>query len=486
MRAGTRAAALVLAALLSSNTAIADPTGSYLYVAPYVGYTVFDGTLRVPTQTLRDQIGFGGRVGLQWKDWIGVEAAGQFTSTEEELTDGQSVTYWSATGRAVLSPYATRFGGPFVFFGGGTASLSPDIGDSQSDGVFELGGGINMWASDAIGLRLEMGDVLVSEGSKVKNHTLSVGGALVYSIGAKPRDTDGDGVPDSRDECPGTAMGAIADVHGCPQDADGDGIFDGLDDCANTPTGATVDARGCPSDQDGDGVFDGIDECADTPQGATVDAKGCPSDSDGDGVLDGIDQCANTPAGATVDERGCPTDSDNDGVFDGIDQCPGTIPGFEVNDEGCVQAVVDLETEFMSTGKFIIQNLQFASANAEVQPDAQPTLDAVGAFLFRWPGLQIEIAGYTDAAGDPGANQRLSQRRAQAVRDYLFEKYPALNPEWISVKGYGPQSPVASNETREGRAANRRVEVKAVDIGALQQELQKRLQQRQQQQQGDN
>ena len=90
-----------------------------------------------------------------------------------------------------------------------------------------------------------------------------------------------------------------------PADSDGDGVDDTNDQCPGTPAGATVDAQGCPSDTDGDGVYDGIDQCAATPAGATVDAQGCPSDSDGDGVLDGIDQCPGTPAGATVDAQGC-------------------------------------------------------------------------------------------------------------------------------------------------------------------------------------
>jgi len=91
-------------------------------------------------------------------------------------------------------------------------------------------------------------------------------------------------------------------------DRDGDGVPDSRDRCPGTPTGETVDHRGCTviSDQDGDGVPDARDRCAGTPAGVAVDASGCPLDSDGDGVADYLDKCGNTPAGSTVDAQGCP------------------------------------------------------------------------------------------------------------------------------------------------------------------------------------
>jgi len=488
MRAATCAAALVLAALLTSSVGHADPTGSYLYVVPFGGYTMFDGTLRAPTATLQDQYDLGGRLGLQWQDWLGLEIAGGFTPSEEELPGGQKVSFWHGSGRAVLSPFPSRYGSPFLLLGGGTSTLSPKVGETRNEGTVEVGAGLNLWVSDAIGLRVEGRDLLwLSEGSftKIQNHTLTFGGGITYAIGGAARDTDRDGVPDSRDECVATPIGAEVNAQGCPVDRDQDLVFDGLDQCPETPAGATVDARGCPSDPDGDGIFDGIDQCADTPEGATVNAEGCPSDGDGDGVLDGIDQCAATPQGAKVDARGCPTDADSDGVFDGIDQCDDTLPGFAVNAEGCVEEIVEFETAFVSTGKFVIPNLLFASSKSDILPEAERSLDLVGGFLFRWPGLVLEIGGHTDSSGDPTANQRLSDARAQAVRDYLLAKYPTLDPELVTVKGYGPARPVADNTTPEGRAQNRRVEVKAADAGALQQEIQKRIRERQPQQKED-
>ncbi|MCB1875183.1 MAG: OmpA family protein [Chromatiales bacterium] len=97
-----------------------------------------------------------------------------------------------------------------------------------------------------------------------------------------------------------------APVVAAPADSDGDGVTDDLDACPGTPPGQPVDARGCELDSDGDGVIDRLDRCPGTPAGAPVDANGCELDSDGDGVVDRLDDCPNTPAGTRVDIHGCP------------------------------------------------------------------------------------------------------------------------------------------------------------------------------------
>jgi len=107
----------------------------------------------------------------------------------------------------------------------------------------------------------------------------AVMGDVICGAGFEP-DEDGDGVPDSRDKCPGTPKGVKVFSNGCPLDTDADGVPDYLDKCPNTPRGATVDANGCPSDGDGDGVYDGIDKCPATPAGVKVEADGCPAVGD--------------------------------------------------------------------------------------------------------------------------------------------------------------------------------------------------------------
>ena len=90
-------------------------------------------------------------------------------------------------------------------------------------------------------------------------------------------DSDGDGVLDNNDKCPGTPVGVKVDADGCPLDSDGDGVYDYKDKCPGTPAGVNVDGDGCPLDSDGDGVADYKDKCPGTPTGVWVDANGCPS-----------------------------------------------------------------------------------------------------------------------------------------------------------------------------------------------------------------
>lgn len=90
-----------------------------------------------------------------------------------------------------------------------------------------------------------------------------------------------------------------------------------------------------PADSDGDGVTDNNDQCPGTPRGTRVNASGCALDSDRDGVADNNDRCPGTPRGAAVNSSGCELDSDNDGVVNRIDQCPSTPRGQAVNNVGC-------------------------------------------------------------------------------------------------------------------------------------------------------
>ena len=211
-------------------------------------------------------------------------------------------------------------------------------------------------------------------------------------------------------------------------------------------------------DSDGDGVPDRVDECANTPHGARVDARGCPIDSDGDGVYDGLDQCPGTPKGAIVDARGCPIDSDGDGVPDGLDKCPGTPAGTKVDKDGC-----PVKKALFEPGKktLVLEGVNFALNSADLTPESYQILDRVVTGLNDWPEVRVEIGGHTDSTGEDAYNMGLSQRRAESVRSYLVSK--GVKASRLEAKGYGETKPVASNDTNEGRAKNRRVELKKLD-----------------------
>jgi OOP family OmpA-OmpF porin len=172
-------------------------------------------------------------------------------------------------------------------------------------------------------------------------------------------------------------------------------------------------------DSDGDGVYDDVDDCPGTPKGARVDARGCPMDSDGDGVYDGLDKCPGTPKGAIVDKDGCPLDSDGDGVYDGLDKCPGTPPGTKVDADGCPVKKALFEP---GKKKLVLEGVHFAIDKAVLTPDSYAILDRVAESLKDWPDVRVEVGGHTDSTGTAAYNQDLSRRRAEAVRDYLIKK----------------------------------------------------------------
>jgi len=233
-------------------------------------------------------------------------------------------------------------------------------------------------------------------------------------------------------------------------DSDGDGIEDKKDRCPGTPAGALVDKSGCPSDADGDGVPDGIDVCPKTPPAAAgfVDIHGCPVDADYDGVPDYRDSCRSGPVGAVVNETGCPIDADGDGVYDGLDDCPHTAPGIEVDKRGCIDVAFLRDTMRI--------NVDYPSGSFEVDPRTRERLQPLIRKLKILTDVKIDISGYTDNIGTSEANLALSQKRANRMRDWLESE--GIAADRLTAIGKGETNFVASNDTAEGRAKNRRIE----------------------------
>ena len=234
-------------------------------------------------------------------------------------------------------------------------------------------------------------------------------------------------------------------------DSDGDGVMDRDDNCFGTPRGAVVDKNGCPVDSDFDGVPDGLDDCDATPREARrrVDIHGCEVDTDFDGIPDYADSCANNPAGALVDEFGCPLDGDGDGVPDGLDDCPYTLVGVEVDKHGCI--------ELSMLSEPMVLNIDYAPGSFEVDPYSQTKLERLAGLLNFVKDIRLDINGYTDNIGTPVANRNLSEKRANRVKGILVSL--GVEAERIKVFGLGETNFVASNQTAEGRAKNRRIEI---------------------------
>jgi len=107
---------------------------------------------------------------------------------------------------------------------------------------------------------------------------------------------------------------------------------------------------------------------------------------------------------------------------------------------------------------YVIQGVNFDFDKATLKPSARDILDEVATALRQQPDVSYEVAGFTDSVGSDAYNQGLSERRAAAVRDYLVSH--GVEAGQLSARGYGESNPVASNDTRAGRAENRRVEVR--------------------------
>jgi outer membrane protein OmpA-like peptidoglycan-associated protein len=269
------------------------------------------------------------------------------------------------------------------------------------------------------------------------------------------KDTDLDGIPDDIDRCgldPEDKDG-FQDEDGCPDaDNDGDGVVDKADACPMEP--GAVETRGCPVlDKDGDGVPDPKDSCPDVA-GLKVLA-GCP-DTDADGLADADDKCPDRAG--PKDNGGCPdADKDGDTVVDRADRCPDQ---FGAPPEGCPKkyTLVEVKREKIE----IKQQVHFATAKHRVLPDSYKLLDQVVSVLNDFPKMRISIEGHTDSVGGEVMNMRLSERRSEAVLDYLVSK--GISPDRLEAVGYGPTKPIASNKTAVGRAKNRRTEFRIVSV----------------------
>ena len=296
-------------------------------------------------------------------------------------------------------------------------------------------------------------------------------------------DSDGDGVNDNKDACPSEIedQDGFEDNDGCPdEDNDGDGIADKSDRCpdAAEDKDGKDDADGCPDlDNDGDGIQDGYDSCPNEPEDkdGDRDEDGCPDDDrDRDGVPDAADKCPNDPEDTDGfgDEDGCPeTDFDGDGIPDDTDQCPDQPEDKDGDrdDDGCPDVIAadtappPPELVKVTCDKIeVSQKIFFKSNGAVIDKRSNELLNAIAAALHQAKHVKkVRIEGHTDDKGNDKKNLKLSQDRADAVRDYLVNA--GIEAGRLEAQGFGETRPIADNKARDGRDANRRVEFVIVD-----------------------
>jgi len=334
-------------------------------------------------------------LGYNFTQAFGLEAVFTGANLEDDLTSS-SVDLKNYRLDALYHFMPDRALVPYVAVGAGQYEL-----ESDREFMANYGVGLLYFFEDKIALRADIRHLAVTNESNLENN-------LLYSAGLKFQF----GEPSK----PAPVVAAPAPVVApAPKDSDGDGVTDDLDQCPDTPKGVKVDAKGCPLDSDGDGVPDYLDQCPDTPKGVKVDAKGCPLDSDGDGVPDYLDKCPGTPKGIIVDEKGC-----------------------------------ELK---------LTLRIKFDHDKAEIKPEFKDEIARAAAFVRENPQAPyILLAGHTDSQGSDEYNQKLSERRAEAVRQALIKDH-GLDADKLKARGYGEAQPIADNATAEGRYENRRVEL---------------------------
>lgn len=388
-------------------------------------------------------------------DWLGVQAGLNFTwfapgdpvrdTNDDGVADTTSSTYWlglSAGARLHWSELLmdSRDDGwvDFHFVWGSNKGFKRpgfDLGAGyefalQDDGNLRLGPFVRFtWLSSAVDAARDLADGSVNVG--VNPMWLSFGASLGWGGGLRPEyttDTDGDGVMDAYDLCPEEAAGANPDP----------------------------DRRGCPRI---------VSETPAPPPAAICPEAGI-GDQDNDGIIDRRDQCPTAPEDfdTYLDGDGCPDpDNDNDGFLDADDQCP--LEAEVVNGENDYDGCPD-EGLFELKGERIVldERVFFKFARARVHRRAKPTLRAiVKLFRLQKDWRRVRIEGHSDAQGNAGFNQRLSERRA---RNVLKELVRLGMPEHLLESiGYGPLKPVDTGDTPEAHRRNRRVEFVIISRG---------------------
>jgi len=211
-------------------------------------------------------------------------------------------------------------------------------------------------------------------------------------------------------------------------------------------------ARVAMTDADGDGVPDVEDFCPEVPGPASN--HGCPlsGDRDRDGITDDIDRC---PELAGPKENfGCPwPDRDGDRVADKDDRCPDE-PGTPEN-HGCPGKTTSLIIVRRDRIE-LMQQIRFQPNRAKILSGSNEMLREVAEAIKAAPAVAVRIEGHTDNVGKRKENVKLSQARAESVKEFLVGF--GVDATQLRAVGYGPKRPIASNSTKAGRKLNRRVE----------------------------
>jgi len=406
----------LLAVLLS--TEVHGQNGDW-YVAPAIVYTDADDDRNLDDLLAGGQLRFGRPV----TERITLEGLLGYSN----IKGSPAQKHWDASFNVLRFVDRDNAISPYLLIGAGYLRTDPDnaLGDNRP--TANLGIGFTWVLGDGVvSLRAEHRARVAFESNNNQTDRISTLG-VQFSFGGSSSgipviyiDTDRDGVADRWDQCPATALGIA------------------------------IDDTGCEIDSDGDGVVNNADVCPETPAGMRVHLYGCLQGSDRHSVSNIKDRCLNTGGVPAADGYGCERDDDSDKVFNRLDQCPNTAAGVRVDVNGCeIRDIIALP------------GVNFASNVDRIFPGAEQVLADAAATLNKHPDLVVEVAGHTDSDGSDTDNEDLSERRANTVRNHLINA--GADAAKLSAKGYGEAKPIADNATAQGKAANRRVELRILN-----------------------
>lgn len=271
-------AVATLGAAIALPTLAQESVDQKVYLSPFAGYQLFDDK-----RDLSETGTFG--FGLEYRfqpNWAAEVVYSRADADRKYNAGSSDFEELRLDGLYYFGNFNEAWN-PYLAAGAGHADFGGSIPDPQTAGTdhdetrVNVGGGVRYNVSDSISLRAD-----IREFHGIDESTFDTVASLGISVGfgrsttpPAPEDSDNDGVPDTRDQCPGTAAGVSVDANGCERDGDDDGVVDSRDQCPNTPMGAEVNSRGCELDSDNDGIVNSKDRCPNTSAGATVDEEGC-------------------------------------------------------------------------------------------------------------------------------------------------------------------------------------------------------------------
>jgi OOP family OmpA-OmpF porin len=436
-------------------------------VTPFVGWYNFEGN-----EDLKDVPVYGLRGGYNFTKNLGLEGFFNYVQTESTSLAGNPVIKLSGFGIEGLYHFMPESRlVPFLAVGvGGGHYRGSGVIDDRNKLAVDYGAGLKYFLTENLALRADVRHI--NPFNDHYNEFLYTVGLNIAFGGAKKALPE---VMATRAAEPAAPVKVV-------KDTDGDGVVDDLDKCPGTPAGVKVDQDGCPLDSDGDGVPDYLDKCPGTPAGVKVDRDGCPLDSDGDGVPDYLDKCPGTPAGVNVDQDGCAPITlfvllpDRDGKIGQIEVStsvgsqrldklwestevvsPDRIPGRpKVMDEKEARNIFKdaLEAQPKPPAVFIIY---FKSGGGELTNESLPSIPEILEAIKAQKSNHVRLIGHTDTVGSVAYNRRLSQIRAKSVADVLVSR--DVDRTIIEIEFYGKEKLLIETPDGVAEPRNRRVEI---------------------------